>query len=286
MIGDLQAASAIASAKEAYDEILAEIDPARREKLINGYQPRWVAFRTHFERIYGAKCWYTECVNPGTDDDIDHYRPKGRIFEDKEHGGYWWEALNWRNFRLSCHRANRLRQNPESGETLGKGDHFPLAELDGRWAGPETACNEKPLLLDPVSAVDSAHLTFEINGKVALSPRFANDDLAKRRFEASRAYLHLDWPAIKQQRQLLYADIARRVDDGNAAELSLKRDEPGARDRLDRVVGELIELAQPQKPYSRAAQSYIRYYRYQAWVEREVLPHIVGADPATVGAVA
>ena len=286
MVGDPEAAPAIEAARQACAEILAEPDPAERKTLIERYQPRWVAFRAHFERVYGEKCWYTECVNPGTDDDIDHYRPKGRINEDKEHGGYWWEALNWRNFRLSCHRANRLRENPETGDTHGKGDHFPLLEPADRWRDPNLVCHERPLLFDPVSAADTAFLTFEINGKVALSPRFANDDVAKRRFQASRVYLHLDWPTIKQQRQMLYIDITRRIDDGNAADASLERGEPGARDRLDRIVGGLIHLTQSNQPYSRAAQAYIRYYRFHAWVEREVLPHIVNADPAVVGAAA
>lgn len=286
MVGDPEAAPAIEAAEQAKAEILAEPDPARREALIERYRTRWVAFRTHFERVYGEKCWYTECVNPGTDDDIDHYRPKGRINEDQEHSGYWWEALNWRNFRLSCHRANRLRENPETGDTHGKGDHFPLLDPDRRWHDPNSACHERPLLFDPVSPADAAFLTFDINGKVALPSRFANDEVAKLRFNASRVHLHLDWPSIRKQRQMLYADITRRVDDGNAAQTSLERGELGARDRLDRVISGLIELTQSHQPYSRAAQAYIRYFRFQEWVEREVLPHIVNADPAVIGAAA
>lgn len=286
MVGDPDAASAIQAAEEAYAEIRAEPDPARRRALIERYRGRWVAFRAQFERLYGEKCWYTECVNPGTDDDIDHYRPKGRINEDKDHGGYWWEALNWRNFRLSCHRANRLRENPDTGDTHGKGDNFPLLNPEQRWRDPDTACHEHPMLFDPASAADAAFLTFDINGKVALSPRFANDDVAKRRFNASRVHLHLDWPSIRRQRQMLYTEITRRVDDGNAAAAGLERGEAGARDQLNRVVGSLIEMTQPHQPYSRAAQAYIRHHRFRAWVEREVLPHIINADPAVNEAAA
>lgn len=284
LIGDVQAAPAVAAAAQAHAEILAEADPDLRRELIEAHRDKWVAFRAHFERVYGEKCWYTECENPGTDDDIDHYRPKGRIHEDKEHGGYWWEALNWRNFRLSCHRANRLRVNPETGETHGKGDHFPLLNPNQRWCDPNAVCHERPLLFDPVRPADVVYLTFDINGQVALSPRFENDEEAKQRFEASRVYLHLDWPSIKNKRQMLYADITRRIDDGNVAAESLARGESGAREWLDRVVGGLIELTQPRQPYSRAALAYIRHYRFHWWVEREVLPNIVNADPAVGGA--
>jgi hypothetical protein len=280
MIGDPEASPAIAAAEQARQEILGEQDLERRKELVKAHRTKWVAFREHFERIYGDKCWYTECENPGTDDDIDHYRPKGRIHEDDEHGGYWWEALNWRNFRLSCHRANRLRENPDTGDTYGKGDHFPLLNPAERWRGPHDICRERPLLLDPVRASDSRVLTFLPNGNVALSPRYENDDETKQRFESSRTYLHLDWPAIRRGRQMLYAEITRRIDDGNTAVASLARGDAGARDWLDRVVGGLIELAQPVKPFSRAAQAYIRYFRAYSWVEEEVLPHILHVDPA------
>ncbi|RWX74857.1 hypothetical protein EPK99_23490 [Neorhizobium lilium] len=286
LVGDPDAAPALAAAEQARLEILAELDPVRRRELVDGHREKWVAFRTHFERIYGEKCWYTECVNPGTDDDIDHFRPKGRIQEDRLHGGYWWEALHWRNFRLSCHRANRLRENPETGNTHGKGDHFPLLDPEQRWRDPSAACHELPLLLDPIRAGDAAYVTYDISGKVALSPRYENDEIAKKRFEASRVYLHLDWPSIKGQRQMLYADITRRVDDGNAAAAGIGRGEVGSRDWLDRVIGGLIDLTQPRQPYSRAAQAYIRRYRFHDWVEREVLPHIVNADAAVDGAAA
>lgn len=280
IVGDPQARPAIEAAEQARAAILTELDPALRKTLIEKNRKCWVAFRAHFQRMFGAKCWYTECVNPGTDDDIDHYRPKGRVNEDEGHGGYWWEAMNWRNFRLSCHRANRLRENPESGDTFGKGDHFPLVDPAERWRDPNALCRERPLLLDPISPADAAYLTFDISGNVALSERFRADQIARRRFEASRVYLHLNWPSIKQQRQSLYAEIARRIDDGKAAAASLARDEPGARDRLDRVVSGLIHLTESHQPHSRAAQAYIRYFRYLEWVECEVLPHVVNADPA------
>jgi hypothetical protein len=286
LVGDLQAASAMAAADRANAKIVAEPDPDRRSKLIEAHRDEWVAFRTHFERVYGEKCWYTECANPGTDIDIDHYRPKGSIGEDHEHGGYWWQALNWRNFRLSCHRANRLRVNPETGDTYGKGDHFPLLDPNQRWRDPNAPCRERPLLLDPVQASDAAYLTYDINGKVALSPRLENDEDAKRRFVASRVYFHLDWPSIRAQRQMLYVDITRRIDDGNAAAACLARGDSGARDWLDRVVGGLIELTQPRQPYSRAAQAYVRRYRFNHWVEREVVPHVINADAAVDGAAA
>ena len=85
---------------------------------------------------------------------------------------------------------------------------------------------------------------------------------------------------------MLYVEITRRVDEGNTAETSLARGELGARDWLDRVVGGLIDLTQPRQPYSRAAQAYIRRFRFHKWVEQVVVPHTISADAAVDRAAA
>src|ERR1035441_9966503 len=117
LIGDAEVQPLITAAETARARILAETDPDIREQLLESHRGEWVAFRPHLSRLSHGKCWYTESVNPGTDDDVDHFRPKGRLADDETHGGYWWEALNWRNFRLSCHRANRLRINRSEEHT-------------------------------------------------------------------------------------------------------------------------------------------------------------------------
>jgi hypothetical protein len=286
ILGDPHARPAIEAAERARADVSAEPDPVRRKELVARHQPTWVAFREHFERIYGEKCWYTESVNAGNDDDVDHFRPKGRVQEDDTHGGYWWEALNWRNLRLSCPRANRLRRNAEAGETHGKGDHFPLIDDAERWRDPALPCRERPLLLDPTKPRDPTFITFDINGKVALAPRYENDAVARARFIASRKYLHLDWRSIRGQRQLLHADIVKRIDDGVMARQALGRGDPGARDSLDRIIGSLIALTDDRQPYSKAAQAYIRRYRFHDWIEDEVLPHILPTEPAIDGLAA
>ena len=63
---------------EAQQQLMAEADPAGRRTLIDEYRGRWVALRDAFEEFSNGKCWYVECRNPGTDNDIDHFRPKLR----------------------------------------------------------------------------------------------------------------------------------------------------------------------------------------------------------------
>lgn len=271
----LEAEPLIKDATQARDRI-ATTTADERKKAIEAEQPSWVAFRALFEEIFGRKCWYTESENPGTDDDIDHFRPKGRLAEDPMHGGYWWEALNWRNFRLSCHRANRLRNNPETQETHGKGDHFPLiVEADRCKAPTDDLEKEAPTLLDPTVPGDPPLLSFNMDGTVAVSPKRQGDLTVEARIDASRVYLHLEWPPIKEGRQKLYRRILTRINDGDAAEERWlqKRDFAG-RKALHAAARDLIRLTDHREPYSRAAQIYVRVFRQRSWVEQLVLPHI------------
>lgn len=173
LVGRADTQPLIDAANAARQAIQAAPDAAARRALIAANRDKWVAFRPLMQQIFGDKCWYTESKNPGTDDDIDHYRPKSRIADRRGHGGYWWEALHWRNFRLSCHRANRLRRNPDTDQTHGKGDRFPLLVEADRWMAPGDACHERPTLLDPTDPADPPILTFDTDGRVALSPTVA-----------------------------------------------------------------------------------------------------------------
>ncbi|HEU0249095.1 MAG TPA: hypothetical protein VFR48_00070 [Solirubrobacteraceae bacterium] len=274
VLSDPQAQTLIETAEAVRVELLAEPDPAKRRELMRAKRAAWADFRALFERTYGVKCWYTESKNPGTDDDIDHYRPQGGVTEAPDHGGYWWEAFNWKNLRLSCHRANRRRGNPDTGTVLGKGNHFPLLNEDHRCCSPDRYCHEQPALLDPTDPEDPPHLTFDIDGRVALAPTHESSDTARRRVEASRDYLHLDWPAFVDDRRALYVLIYGHVLDGDRAEIAKRQGEAAAGETLKAVIRELIRLARAEQPYSRAAAAYIRRFRDRAWIERAVLPHL------------
>lgn len=275
MIGDLPAQPAIAAADAACKAILAETNTTKRKKLIDSHQPTWSALREHFQRVFGIKCWYVECENPGTDDDIDHFRPKGRLALVKSHGGYWWVALHWRNFRLSCHRSNRLRVNPGTGNTHGKGDHFPLLDEKKRCRLPsQNLSQERPTLLDPTDPADPPMLTFKIDGCVDVSPDYKGDPDAQRRIDDSRVYLHLEWPAFVKQRQTKYRDVCTKVSDGDRAADRLNKGEHAAREDLKAVARDLIRMTRDQAPYSRAATAYIKLFRTKGWVKSFVLPNI------------
>src|SRR6266853_1250385 len=115
----------LAGLQAAQEAVTAEADPNRRAQLISNNHAHWTALREAYEAASFDKCWYTECRTPSAGNDIDHFRPKLRVKEDRSHPGYYWLAFDWRNMRLSCQRANRPRRVPATRVTGGKADHFP-----------------------------------------------------------------------------------------------------------------------------------------------------------------
>jgi uncharacterized protein (TIGR02646 family) len=151
------------------------------------------AVRTALSDMTGGRCAYCEAYYDSTaPQDVEHYRPKGRI--DTPHGkrkpGYWWLASTWDNLLPSCIRCNRVEEHTlrdGSKLTSGKGDRFPIDDEPTRAAGPGGEAGETPLLLDPARDNPAAYLDFfEDDGDSIVRP-LAGDQtsLAYRRARAS-----------------------------------------------------------------------------------------------------
>jgi hypothetical protein len=251
----------------------AEIDaaaPIARKDVIDRYRPLWAALKPLLESLSHGKCWYSECSSIGAPNDVDHFRPKQAVMgTSPRHPGYYWLALAWNNFRLSCQRVNRRETDPRTGIVGGKGAHFPLLDPSSRAYRPsDPIADESPLFLDPLVATDVAMLSFDSDGKVALHPRFQRDDTAKRRLEASRTYLHLDWHQFIEQRKLLYWRISDLVEH---AEKHAPTPGSPASDEFKQGIGEIVTLIRRNSEYSRAANVYVRSFRSRWWIEEIVL---------------
>lgn len=262
----------IAALEQVRVAVLAESDPKRRAALIERNRERWTALREAFAAFSNDKCWYIECKNLGTDDDIDHFRPKSGVKEDLSHPGYYWLAFEWTNLRLSCHRANRLRTNSETGETGGKAGHFPLIDPATRARAPtDKLSSEVPALLDPTKLADVILLSFTPNGEVDLSPEYKGQPLAEAKFAASRIYLHFNWPKFRDARVVLYNRIARIVDRG---EREAPKDYNGVHAAGEAFVDACRDLRTTmaaREEYSAAARVYVESFRHVWWVRDIVL---------------
>lgn len=263
-------ATILADLEKARAEVGAEHDPELRAQLIERYQRKWAALRPYLSELSYNKCWYVECLNPGTDDDIDHFRPKLEIDEEPGHPGYYWLAFDWQNFRLSCHRANRPRINPLTHETGGKAAHFPLVGTSTRAFSPDDNLSlEFPGLLDPTDPTDPRFVSFTSNGEAVLSPEYHGSEQAEQRLEYSRRYLNLNWPRFVDDRLVLYNIILRYIERGQA-EAPIRFD-AGASLGFKNILKDLRKLMAPSSPYSSAATIFIESFRYVWWVNDIVL---------------
>ena len=119
------------------------------------------------KELYFNKCAY--CESTEYQPEIEHYRPKAGVHEDKKHSGYYWLCYEWSNLLPSCRYCNT------SG---GKGNQFPI--LGQRVYSPtiienmfiidqcnldaEPLINEKPFLLHPERDQVEGFFTFHQNG--------------------------------------------------------------------------------------------------------------------------
>lgn len=262
----------LAGLKEAQEAVNQESDPERRAEVIANYRSRWTECREAMSALSYGKCWYLECKNPGTDDDVDHFRPKAGIAEEPSHPGYYWLAFEWTNFRLSCHRANRPRRNRVTGETGGKATHFPLVDPRKRaWNEEDDLAGEIPALFDPTVPSDPTMLTFRPDGTVALSPKYKDNPVAEVRFDQSRRHLHLNWPTFCDERVTLYNSIERTIDRGTELAPYGLSGMHTASPAFHNIVKDLWRLMKPSADYSMAARAYIESFSHEWWIRDIVL---------------
>lgn len=262
----------LADLQAAQDAVLAEGDRRRRAQLIKDNAHRWTALREAFEAASDGKCWYTECKSPGADNDIDHFRPKGKVREDRQHPGYYWLAFDWQNMRLSCQRSNRPRIAPGARVAGGKSTRFPLLATGVRAnAAGDDLRLEHPALLDPTEPGDPILLSFLPNGEIDLSPQFRGNAVAEAKIDASRLGLHLNWPKFVEGRMTLYNLIERLVRRGEREAPADYLGMPQASQAFKDVIGDLKRLMNPTAEYAAAAKVYVESFKDVWWVDLVVL---------------
>lgn len=176
---------------------------------------KWSKLKQKFIDEFGDKCWYTEVPRIGTDFDVDHFWPKGRVKDDEgnilqrndeQHPGYWWKAYDIDNYRYSCIFANRSRVEG------GKVDYFPLADEQSRaWQEGDNCDYDHRLILDPCSLEDVQSISFEIQtAEVACAYTEEQNPIAFRRVQFSKTCLNLDEQTIKSER-LKTVKVAKKL---------------------------------------------------------------------------
>lgn len=244
-----------------HQELVDGDDQIRQTTIGNG-NTTWRNVKGSLEEASNRKCWYTETKNPGCLNDVDHFRPKVKKMNS---GGevdywYWFLAFDPENYRLSCQFSNRLNINPESGLTGGKGDQFPLLGGQAHATTKDRIAQENPVLIDPCNSDDCDLLEFQSDGRPVVSSSHRSNPDACYRLEQSKLLLNLDFPTFNEDREALYNKIKKLVERGD----SYGPHNPALQD----LKQDLQELMEEDKPYSKAAECYIRCFRDREWIEQ------------------
>ncbi|MDO9616223.1 MAG: hypothetical protein Q7J43_00910 [Pseudomonas sp.] len=252
----------LALLKRADTSIQSLSDEKKITRSKNG-NSKWSKIKAHLEEASNRKCWYTESKNPGCLNDVEHYRPKGRV-EDKNGSlihWYWFLAFKPSNYRLSCTIPNRPNINSlHAGKAGGKGDQFPLLANSNHATDIGGLVNEKPVILDPCNQGDTLLLAFSPDGRPVVSPLFAGDAIASLRVEKSNLLLNLDYPTFNVDRERIYNRVVELIDRGDRYNLE-------GSNALHDVIHDLCLLMSADAEYSKAAECYIRCFRDRDWVE-------------------
>ncbi|CAH1385161.1 hypothetical protein [Candidatus Nitrotoga sp. M5] len=247
--------------------ISEESDAEKKLKLIGDHDGYWKELKPQLAMILNRKCWYTEAPQAGTDVDVDHYRPKGRVAElrskTKSHPGYWWLAFKPDNYRYSCIVANRRRRDVETGNTGGKADHFPIADEAHRaWKPTENCDGEMPDLLDPCKATDTVLLTFKEDGEAMARYDQNTHPRLYRRAQSSIEYYHLNHTDFVRARQKLRDEIDRLVHSAKKYFQQLESNNAVIDHAYEEAISSLREMRQPSAPYSSFCMTYLDQYKF------------------------
>lgn len=257
-------------AQQALDEV-AHLPRNDRIRAINQMSGIWKEVKDKLGEYSHDKCWYCESKLNRSDWSVDHFRPKGRVFECQDHDGYWWLAFSWDNFRFSCTYCNSLRRDRITGNTRGKHDHFPLINEDKRAKTPEENIEaEHPCLLDPTKASDPGLLWFNQNGEVVPKFSIEQSPTFHRRATVSIKMYNLNYYKTSDKRKVLYNHVAQLVKDGNRDfnKYYFEKDYE-AEFGLNRVMETLLDLLDEDAEYSAATRSYLNGLRSTGseWLE-------------------
>ena len=242
-------------AKDLLKQLSEAADGATRKEILNAPKNRiWSELKGELRKLSHGKCWYTEAPQAGTDVDVDHYRPKGRvaelIAENPAHPGYWWLSYEPGNYRYSCIVANRRRLDVDAGRTGGKADHFPIQhEIDRAYYSTADYGTEKPLLMDPCKPHDPELITFKDDGEAM--PRFPDSQVYKN----SKAVRSIDLYGINHSEFVAARlDLRDRINelkqDAKRYYAKLETGDADHENGYARAISELAKLRSASAPFS------------------------------------
>jgi uncharacterized protein (TIGR02646 family) len=223
---------------------------------INQRSGIWRELKDALAEVSHDKCWYCEVKQIRSDNAVDHFRPKSV---------YPWLAFEKTNFRYSCTYCNSRRKNPETGDTGGKGDAFPLFNEGQRATAPGQEAIEDPVFLDPCRAQDPGLLDFYDDGRPCA--RHLGHKIRKIRAETTIKAYHLDHPGLIEKRKVLAAEIKANIVKADGLFDLCDAGNPAIDNAFDGLVAALNRAISETAELSAFARKIVAGSRDKIWVE-------------------
>ena len=222
----------------------------------------WRALKELLAALSYDKCWYCESRQDRSLGAVDHFRPKGRLEDDKTHPGYWWLAFEVENYRYTCTLCNSRTTDSRTGTVGGKQDQFPIWD-DRKRAKKhgDDFTKEDPKLLDPLIAADTALLTWQVSGSPAPTYGPTQNQKWNAMATLSIAVYHLDHHKLRLARRKIYNALKVLIKEGDILFGKAAAGQRFVRDSLRRVVDSITKLICDEAEYSAAAMQYLTEFR-------------------------
>lgn len=238
--------------------------------IVNDRGDVWRDLKDNLAKLSHEKCWYCETKILRSDNAVDHFRPKNRVFDaSRPHNGYTWLAFEVSNFRYSCTWCNSHRKDQEHGTSGGKADRFPLIDESKRVyvAGPTDG--ESPVLLDPIDPEDYELLTFDEAGQPLARYR-EEDDVRKLRAEESIKIYHLHEKGLCEERRKLGVKLVSEIQEAKRLFIALARGEANLRSSFKNCLKQIRRYLTPDAPYTGFAHAILEGHRdsIHTWVDQ------------------
>jgi uncharacterized protein (TIGR02646 family) len=224
-------------------------------EAVNDYSKIWAATKGRLKAVSHGKCWYCEARQERADNAVDHYRPKSI---------YPWLAFKLSNYRYACTFCNSVRMNPETGESSGKGDHFPIFNVHRATKLAELIA-EEPVLLDPCCGTDPALLDFREDGRPCA--RYPAQVKRCARAEQSIHYYHLDHPELVESRRQLALQIKDWIDGADAIYNDVDQGDPNIERAFSKFVESICRAIGEAAEFSVFSRRMVDGYRDRPWIE-------------------
>jgi hypothetical protein len=245
-------------AKKALERVRDAKTAKERSDALTACAPIWHEAKDALATLSHDMCWYCQTEQVRSDNNVDHYRPKGNVVESPSHKGYWWLAFAIENFRYSCTFCNSHRKDRITGAKGGKQDHFPVfnekkrAKKEG-----ESYDEERPLLLDPTVDLDTTMLWFEPDGRVVETHDKETSADLHERARISILLYHLNESKLKIKRRDLCKDIVDLIDEGDKHYRDHVAGNPAGERGFASVIRRLRKRLRPKAEYTATAMAMV-----------------------------